>query len=201
MYAQWYSLLLSLKRWHCYALTVLSLVICVGTWLLCFYLPLERRFVHEAMQLTQARKDIVVCVHERECNKQSMQDMQLLQTDYQTCLFDQSTASKQLLHSLFNQASACNVQIVSFKKGTTGKDRHHVCLMHVQAQGKLQDIQAFFERLTMDNRLLIQCCDSKVSRQATGLYTMQTVLKQFVAQKIVENESPSTLEKAEGLGG
>lgn len=191
-----------LKRWHCYALSLLILVVIVGIWLLCCYVPLERKLAHVTMQLDQARKDIVICVRERHCIKQFEKDIQLLQVDYQTYLSDKPSACKQLLYNVISKASECDLQIISLKKGDTyKKDNHHICLLHLQAQGTLQKIYSFFEHLTLDNHLLVRCSDCKIQRETTGLYTIQAVLKQFVAQKIVENESPSTLEKAEGLGG
>lgn len=196
MHAQWYSFLLTLKRWHCYAVTALVMLLCSGAWLLFVYLPLDRALKDVTMQLQQAQKDISVCAQERQSNKQFVQNVQTLQTDYDAHIIEQQAACKELMHGILQRAAVHHLQVLSLKKGITQKkDHHHLCMMHIQAKGRLQDIYTFFEQFKQD-RLLVQCSDVTVHHEAGDLYTIQAVLKQFLPQKMVQNESPSTLEKS-----
>jgi hypothetical protein len=196
VYAKWYLLLLDLKKWHRYAMTVLFLVIFFLFWLFLFYLPLYKQMTMIRMQLNQGKQDLQTNVLERELCKSLLQEIEGLEHAVKAVAFTSLNKTEENIGLIINQMESLAIRLLSVKKiGSVSKGQNRMTLVSLQAEGAFTSIVQFFTMLK-DNQCLVQCSHFSLQHEKNDLYMLHAVLKFFSMQRSVQIESPSTLEKS-----
>lgn len=199
MHARWYHHVLMLKKWHRYALTFSIGALLFLVWAFFLYMPLHKHIMQVTVDVHQRKQDLKTSVSEQRLCKRLSQECSYLQQECQkhsTC-----DRSQQAIDIIMSLCAASNLYLCSLQKGIQKiKTSHAYALMIVEAQGTLASISAFFENIDK-KQLLIYCAEFHIERREKDIYSLQITMKFLQHTKNMKNESPSTLEKAEGLGG
>ncbi len=196
VYARWYLLLLSLKRWHRYATTALLLIVLLLVWLLALYLPLYKKTVLLQTQLNQLKHDLQANVSERESCKVLLKEIEELEHVTNVASVPSLNKIEGNIELIVNQMEGLAIRLLSIKKsGSISKGLYGATLVSVQAEGQLASIIQFFNMLK-NNQCLVQTSQFTLQHEKDDLYTLHAELKFFSMAKELKNESPSTLEKS-----
>lgn len=196
LYVKWYLLLLGLKKWHRYAMTVLVVTVLFLLWLFCCYLPLHKEIIMIRLSLNQSKQDLQKNVSEREACKELSQEIKQLEHEVKDFSSTSLNKIEESIGLITSQIENLAMRLLSIKKiGTVSKGQHRATLISIQAQGLLISISQFFNILK-NNQWLIQCSHFTLQHERDDLYSFHVVLKLFGLQKEEQNESPSTLEKS-----
>lgn len=196
VYAKWYLFVLSLKRWHRYAITALLLIVLLLVWLLALYLPLHKQTIAIQVQLNQFKQDLQTNVSERESCKGLLQEIEELEHATNVVAASSLKKAEENIGLIVNQMESLAITLLSIKKsGSISKGLYRTTLVSVQAEGQLASIIQFFNVLK-NNQCLVQSSHFILQHEKDDLYTLYAELKFFSMAKELKNESPSTLEKS-----
>ena len=182
-YARWYNILLELKGWHRYAMSILSGVGLILLWLILLYLPLHKQIMTLRMQVHQREQDLATCVKEQQlCKKLKEQVDQLLHECNADGVHGNHTV-QDTIALVIEQLESSQLHVTSIKKGAAKqKDWYESIPVIIQAQATLPAIHNFFDVL-QKNDLLVQCCDVLIQYEKDTQYTVHGTLKFFIPKK------------------
>ena len=182
-YVHWYNILLGLKEWHRYAVSILSGVGLILLWLILLYLPLHKQIMTMRMQVHQREQDLATCVKEQELCKNLKKQVDQLQHEYNVDGMLGEHSVQDTIALVIKQLESSQLHVTSIKKGAAKqKDWYGSIPVIIQAQGTLPSIHNFFDVLQR-NDLLVQCCDVLIQHAKDDQYTIHGTLKFFIPQK------------------
>lgn len=183
MYVKWYLLLLELKRWHRYAITLLGLTIILIVWLITFYLPLHKQIMIVHMQLHQRTQDVQTSIAEQQLCKKLSQEVEQLQSVADKDLVSPKNSLEQNIALIAGLLETHGLRLSSLRKEGIIKDEtNSTALILIETKGSLQSIYEFFSTL-QKNQYLVQCSSFAIEHERDGLYALQATLKFLISKK------------------
>ncbi len=182
-YGHWYNILIGIKGWHRYAISLLSSIVILLLWLILFYLPLHKEIMVLRMQAQQCEKDLTTCVNEQElCKKLKEQVNQLKHELRADCAQGEATLEGAIA-LVVKQLESSQLQVGSIKKGQLKqKDWYETVPISIQAKGTLLAIHHFFAVLEKNDQL-IQCCECLIEHEKDAQYRLCGTLKFCIPKK------------------
>jgi Tfp pilus assembly protein PilO len=182
--------------------TLLTNAVIVLLWFVCWYMPMSKALVHLECEMQKINKDTAVCSEQQESCKKLSEDLE--QTRCSLAKFsDVKAAFPAHITSLVQHTNDADIQLLSIRL-VEQKDRQWYTSVHatLDALGSLAAIQTFFKALH-EKQQLVQCDELSLQKHVDDTYVLHCVLKCMLPKEIdcEEIKSPSTLKKAEGLGG
>ncbi len=182
-YAYWYNILLELKGWHRYAMSILSGVGLILLWLILLYLPLHKQIMTMRVQVHQREYDLAACVKEQELSKKLKEQVDQLQHEYNADGVHGDSTVQDTIALVIKQLESSQLHVTSIKKELIKqKDWYGTIPVIIQAKGALHTIYNFFDVL-QKNDLLVQCCDVLIQHEKDTQYTVHATLKFFLPKK------------------
>ena len=181
--AHCYNILLKLKGWHRYALSILSGVGLLLLWLILLYLPLHKQIMTMRIQVHQREQDLATCVKEQELCKKLKEQVDQLQRELDADGVHGECSIQDIIALIIKQLESSQLHLTVIKKGASKqKDWYGSIPVIIQAKGTLVAMYNFFDVL-QKNDLLVQCCEVLIQHEKDAQYTMHGTLKFFVSKK------------------
>ena len=200
-YSSGYLRLLNVPERYRYGYTILLCALISLIWFVAWYMPTEKNLQKTYQEAKLARNDKDVCSTQQALCKKLADDAEQLQKDV-SGMCDSSSVSQHIA-TLIQCAQDAGLQLVSLR-ATEQKEHAWYTSSHAtfEALGDIAKITQFFTLLT-ERQLLVQCDDASLVRQHDGTFLLHCVLRSAIpkTESLLEAKSPSTLKKAEGLGG
>jgi Tfp pilus assembly protein PilO len=194
LHPSWYYALRHVPAWQRYLLVFMVQVLLVAAW----FMLLQPWFEHTMLQEQQKRQQTVLEHASYEKTEQELKDLRQQKNSLERELhaFVQTTSTndrmQQLMHNL--EQHGLVVQAIA-KHDVQEHEWYSMLQITVDAQGTLEQILQLLRNLKERTDLMDI---SAITMQYTqnGVYTLHLRLMLYQVK-----ESPSTLKKAEGLGG
>ena len=198
-YSRAYAHMLGLKAWHRNAITIGIIVTLILAWLCLLYLPLWRAYDDMRLSIKQRQQQIDTLIVEQSMVKQMHIDLKQMQDDLSGHKIIY-TELQERIASVMQMIETSGLMLGSLKvTDVRDKDWYTSVHIRIQAQGALKAIQSFFYTM-QEQQLFVQCTEALVENQQEHM-SLNCIITLFMPHEFDENKSPSTLEKAEGLGG
>lgn len=206
-YSKFYKLLLSFDDRHRYFYTFFLLVLLIGLWLLLWHIPMQKTIEYEHNRLTQLLVDKEKLVVEKGACKRLADQLRITEQD---CIrFDDKISDAELMAACMECATQVGLHINTLRIGDAKqKDTKKTIFFPIEATGSLAQVMRFFQEIA-DKKLGLEANVCSLQRQTGATYVLRGLLKRIVVacgesfdkQGLEAKKSPSTLKKAEGLGG
>lgn len=201
-YSRGYRWLLSINPRYRYVYTVAVSSIFTLAWLFFWHLPIERRIQQFGLEIKQCKKNSDQYAEQQILCKKLTHEVEQLQQDI-AALADALLSTSKYVSQLMQYTHDAGLRLVSIR-ATEQKDHgwYTTDRLSFDATGTLAAATQFF-LLLAKHQLCVQCDDVLLQRQADDVFLLHCTLRRVVMKSTnsLEIKSPSTLKKAEGLGG
>ena len=201
-YNRTYHWLLGVNPRYRYAYTASWCFVAVLIWFFFLYVPMHKALLRIDQEKARFKKEGDLYVEQQAACAKLMSEINNVQNDLKN-ICDKAASASICIDRLMQSARQFGLQLIALRSSERKEHEGYITEKStLEASGSLSAIISFFDSLSACDSL-IQCDDFSLRKQHDDIFILRCVLRQTRPKCIESTEikSPSTLKKAEGLGG